>query len=195
VTRVLVTGFEPFGGAEANPSQKLVEALSSDPPPGVELAAAVLPVAWQHATDELLRALETEQPELVVCFGQADGRARLSVERFALNFDEGTDEEGEQHWAEIATDGPVAFRTSLRVEAIVEALRSDGIPAAPSRDAGGFLCNHVFYVLMRALAGRPGVRGGFVHVPLLPEQALERPAPTMPLETLIRAARTILATA
>jgi pyroglutamyl-peptidase len=72
VTRVLVTGFEPFGGAEANPSQKLVEALSSDPPPGVELAAAVLPVAWQHATDELLRALETEQPELVVCFGQAD---------------------------------------------------------------------------------------------------------------------------
>jgi pyroglutamyl-peptidase len=195
VTRVLVTGFEPFGGAEANPSQKLVEALSSDPPPGVELAAAVLPVAWQHATDELLRALETEQPELVVCFGQADGRARLSVERFALNFDEGTDEEGEQHWAEIATDGPVAFRTSLRVEAIVEALRAEGIPAAPSRDAGGFLCNHVFYVLMRSLAGRPGVRGGFVHVPLLPEQALERPAPTMPLETLIRAARTILATA
>lgn len=195
MTRVLVTGFEPFGGAEANPSQKLVEALSSDPPPGVELAAAVLPVAWQHATDELLRALETEQPELVVCFGQADGRARLSVERFALNFDEGTDEEGEQHWAEIATDGPVAFRTSLRVEAIVEALRAEGIPAAPSRDAGGFLCNHVFYVLMRSLAGRPGVRGGFVHVPLLPEQALERPAPTMPLETLIRAARTILATA
>jgi pyroglutamyl-peptidase len=195
VTRVLVTGFEPFGGAEANPSQKLVEALSSDPPPGVELAAAVLPVAWQRATDELLRALETEQPEVVVCFGQADGRAHLSVERFALNFDEGTDEEGEQRWAEIATDGPVAFRTSLRVEAIVEALRAEGIPAAPSRDAGGFLCNHVFYVLMRSLAGRPGVRGGFVHVPLLPEQALERPAPTMPLETLIRAARTILATA
>jgi pyroglutamyl-peptidase len=155
----------------------------------------VLPVAWQRATDELLRALETEQPELVVCFGQADGRAHLSVERFALNFDEGTDEAGEERRAEIATDSPVAFRSSLPVDAIIEALRADGIPAASSRDAGGFLCNHVFYVLMRAIARRPGVRGGFVHVPLLPEQALERPEPTMPLETLVRAARTILATA
>ena len=78
-------------------------------------------------------------------------------------------------------DGPVAYRSSLPVDAIVEALRARGIPAAASRDAGGFLCNHVFYVLMRALAERTGVRGGFVHVPLLPEQALERPEPTMPL--------------
>ena len=195
MTRVLVTGFEPFGGAEVNPSQKLVEALASDPPPEVELATAVLPVAWQRATDELTRALESEQPELVVCVGQADGRAHLSVERFALNFDEGTDEEGEERRTEISADGPVAYRSSLSVDAIVEALRADGIPAAPSRDAGGFLCNHVFYVLMRELAERTGVRGGFVHVPLLPEQALERPEPTMPLETLIRAARTILATA
>jgi pyroglutamyl-peptidase len=195
VTRVLVTGFEPFGGAEVNPSQKLVEALASDPPPEVRLAATVLPVAWQRATDQLLHALESEQPELVVCFGQADGRAHLLVERFALNFDDGTDEEGDERKAEIATDSPVAFRSSLPVDAIVEALRADGIPAAPSRDAGGFLCNHVFYVLMRSLAGRPGVRGGFVHVPLLPEQALERPEPTMPLETLIRAAGIIFAIA
>jgi pyroglutamyl-peptidase len=195
VTRVLVTGFEPFGGADVNPSQKLVGALASDPPPEVELATAVLPVAWERATDELLHALESERPELVVCFGQADGRAHLSVERFALNFDEGTDEAGEERRAEIATDSPVAFRSSLPVDAIIEALRAGGIPATPSRDAGGFLCNHVFYVLMRALAARPGVRGGFVHVPLLPEQALGRSEPTMPLEILISAARIILATA
>jgi pyroglutamyl-peptidase len=83
----------------------------------------------------------------------------------------------------------------LRVDAIVHALRTEGIPAAASRDAGGFLCNHVFYALMGALAERPGVCGGFVHVPLLPEQALERPTPTTTLETLVRAARIILATA
>jgi pyroglutamyl-peptidase len=195
VTRVLVTGFEPFGGAEVNPSQKLVEALASEPPPEVELTTAVLPVAWERATDELLRALQSELPELVICFGQADGRAHIAVERFALNFDEGSDEDGEERRAEISADGPVAFRSLLPVDAIVEALRADGIPAAPSRDAGGFLCNHVFYVLMRAVAGRPDVRGGFVHVPLLPEQALERPQPTMPLATLVRAARLILATA
>ena len=75
------------------------------------------------------------------------------------------------------------------------ALRAEGIPAAASRDAGGFLCNHVFYALMRASAERAGVRGGFVHVPLLPEQALDRAAPTMPLATLVQAARTILVAA
>jgi pyroglutamyl-peptidase len=195
LTRVLVTGFEPFGGADVNPSQKLVEALASDPPEGVELATAVLPVAWERAGNELLRVLDAEQPELVVCFGQADGRAHVEIERFALNFDEGSDEAGEKRLAEISADGPVAYRASLPGDAIVEALRADGIPAAASRDAGGFLCNHVFYELMRALADRTGVRGGFVHVPLLPEQALERPEPTMPLETLVRAARIILAVA
>ncbi len=195
MTRVLVTGFEPFGGAHVNPSQKLVEALASDPPDGAAVATAVLPVAWDRAADELLRTLEREQPELVVCFGQADGRAHVEIERFALNFDEGSDEEGEARRAEISADGPVAYRSSLPVDAIVEALRADGIPAAASRDAGGFLCNHVFYILMGALAGRVGVRGGFVHVPLLPEQALERPEPTMPLVTLVRAAQIILATA
>jgi pyroglutamyl-peptidase len=195
VTRVLVTGFEPFGGAAVNPSQKLVGALSADPPEGVELATAVLPVVWARAADELTRALERAQPELVVCFGQADGRAHVTVERFALNFDDETDTEGETRRAEIVADAPVAYRSSLAVDAVVDALREEGIPAAASRDAGGFLCNHVFYVLMRALAERTEARGGFVHVPVLPEQALEKAVPTMPLETLVRAARVILATA
>jgi len=195
LTRVLVTGFEPFGGADVNASQQLVEALAAEPPPEVELATAVLPVIWERAGEELLRLLESEQPELVVCFGQADGRAHLELERFALNLDDGTDEADEQRRAEIDPDGPVAYRSSLRVDAAVDALRAEGIPAAASRDAGGFLCNHVFYVLMRALAERPGTRGGFVHVPLLPEQALEKAVPTMPLETLVRAARVILARA
>jgi len=195
VRRVLVTGFEPFGGADVNPSQKLVEALASEPSEGVELATAVLSVAWARAADELARALDSAKPELVVCFGQADGRAQVEVERFALNFDDGADEAGETRRAEIVPGGPVAYRSSLPVDAIVEALREEGIPATSSRDAGGFLCNHVFYVLMRTLAERPGIRGGFVHVPLLPEQALDRATPTLPLETLVRAARAILATA
>jgi pyroglutamyl-peptidase len=195
VTRVLVTGFEPFGGADVNASQKLVEALASEPPAGLELATAVLPVAWARAADELARALEREQPELVVCFGQADGCAQVQVERFALNLDDGADDTGETRRAEISADGPVAYRSALPVDAVVDALRAEGIPAAASRDAGGSLCNHVFYVLMQTLAGRDGVRGGFVHVPLLPEQALDRATPTLPLATLVQAARTILATA
>ena len=195
MTRALVTGFEPFGGADVNASQQLVEALAAEPPGGLELVTAVLPVVWERAGEELLRLLESEQPELVVCFGQADGRAHLEIERFALNFDEGIDETGEERRTEIDPSAPVAHRSSLRVDAAVDAVRAEGIPAAASRDAGGFLCNHVFYVLMGALAERPGVRGGFVHVPLLPEQALERATPTVPLAALVRAARIILATA
>ncbi len=193
--RVLVTGFEPFGGADVNASQQVVEALAAEPPDGVELATAVLPVEWATAGDELVRVLAQERPELVVCFGQADGRAHLEVERFALNFAEGIDEAGETRRSAILTDGPVAYRSALDVDGIVDALRASGIPAAASRDAGGFLCNHVFYVLMDALAERTDVRGGFVHVPLLPEQALDRATPTVPLETLVRAAWIILAAA
>jgi pyroglutamyl-peptidase len=195
MTRTLVTGFEPFGGAEVNASEKLVEALASDPPYGLELATAVLPVVWTRAGDELVLAIEREQPELVVCFGQADGRTQVEIERFALNFDDGRDEESETRRAEISADGPVAYRSSFPVDAVVDALRAEGIPAAASRDAGGFLCNHVFYALMHALAERTGPRGGFVHVPLLPEQALDRAAPTLPLSTLVHAARIILAAA
>jgi pyroglutamyl-peptidase len=195
VTRVLATGFEPFGGAGVNASRELVEALAAEPPDGLELATAVLPVVWARAADELTRALERERPELVVCFGQADGRAQVEIERFALNFDDGTDEDGEERRGEIDPRGPVAYRSSLPVDALVDALRAVGIPAAASRDAGGFLCNHVFYALMGALAESSGVRGGFVHVPLLPEQALDRATPTVPLATLLRAARIVLATA
>lgn len=108
MTRMLVTGFEPFGGADVNASQELVAALADDPPDGFELATAVLPVVWPRAADELAAALERVQPELVVCFGQADGRARVEIERFALNFDYGTDEAGETRRAEIDPGGPVA---------------------------------------------------------------------------------------
>jgi pyroglutamyl-peptidase len=195
VTRALVTGFEPFGGSDVNPSQRLVEVLAADPPDELELATVVLPVAWARVAEELAAALEREQPELVVCFGQADGRAQVEIERFALNFDDGIDEAGEKRRAEIVEGGPVAYRSSLPIDAVVDALRADGIPAAASRDAGGFLCNHVFYALMRAVAGRTEMRGGFVHVPLLPEQALDRATPTVPLPTLVRAARIILAAA
>ena len=85
MTRVLVTGFEPFGGAEVNPSQLLVEALAADPPEEVELSAAVLPVSYARAADSLRAAVRAAEPELVVCFGQADGHPDLSFARWALN--------------------------------------------------------------------------------------------------------------
>jgi pyroglutamyl-peptidase len=184
---VLVTGFEPFGGAEVNPSQLLVEALAADPPEGVELVHAVLPVSYARAATALRDAVRAAEPELVVCFGQADGETGLRIERFALNLDDAgvPDNEGVPGSAgPIDPDGPVAYRSGLAVDEIVAALREAGVPAEPSRDAGGYLCNHAFYVLMRLCEQeRPAARGGFVHVPLLE---------AVPLDMLVRAGRIVL---
>ena len=190
MTRVLITGFEPFGGGTVNPSQRIVDALTG------EAETALLPVAYARAAGALREALERSEPDVVVCFGQADGRTGISVEQFAHNLDGAADadNDGATSTAEIDPDGPAAYKSTLPVDEIVAALRDGGIPAAPSRDAGGFLCNHVFYVLMRALERRPETRGGFVHVPLLPEQALDTNAASMPLDVLVRAARVIVAT-
>jgi pyroglutamyl-peptidase len=193
-----VTGFEPFDGGAVNPSQLLVEALEASPPPGVELATAVLPVAYARSADVLRGAVRAAAPDVVICFGQADGRTGISVERFAHNLDaaEPIDNDGVSSGNEIDPNGPVAYHATLPVAAVVDALRADGIPASESRDAGGFLCNHVFYVLMRVLEEeRPAALGGFVHVPLLPEQALATQAPSMPLETLVRASRIVVGVA
>jgi len=191
VTRVLVTGFEPFDGSAVNPSQQLVDALDDD------VAKALLPVSYARAADELRRVIREAKPDVVICFGQADGRTGISVERFAHNLDEASTTDNDAapgSGTAIDPHGPLAYASTLPVDEIVAALHAKGIPAAPSRDAGGFLCNHVFYVLMQALGqDRPRARGGFVHVPLLPEQALDKAAATMPLESLVLAAQTILA--
>lgn len=177
MTRVLVTGFEPFGEHQVNPSQLIAE----------ELGGVVLPVSFARASDALRAALDERDPDLVVSFGLAAGATAVSVERFAHNFEEreAIDNEGTGgSGAEIDPDGPLALRSTLPVDEIVAALRAANIPAAPSRDAGGYLCNHVFYVLMSAL--RPGGAGGFVHVP---------PLDVLPLETQLRAARIVVETA
>ncbi len=177
MTRVLVTGFEPFGAHDVNPSALVAEALDG----------VVLPVSFARASGALRAAIDERDPELVVCFGLADGATAISVERFAHNLDEAdaVDNEGAGgSGSPIDPNGPLALPSSLPVDAIVAALRAEEIPAAVSRDAGGYLCNHIFYVLMGELG--PGRRGGFVHVPGLN---------VLPLEVQIRAARTIVAVA
>jgi pyroglutamyl-peptidase len=190
---VLITGFEPFGGSTVNPSQQLVDALDD------ECATAVLPVSYERAADALRGAIAGHRPDVVIAFGQADGRTGISVERFAHNLDESTttdNDDARGSGEPIDPDGPIAYPSTLPVDEIVAALRAESIPAAPSRDAGGFLCNHVFYVLMGLLEREcPDARGGFVHVPLLPEQTLDKDSASMPLDTLVRAARIIVATA
>ncbi len=168
---ILVTGFEPVGGDAFNPSQAVAQALAGRTIAGRRVVGAVLPCVFGRANEELRRLLRRHRPGLVVCLGLAAGRDEITPERVAINVDDARipDNAGAQPVDRpIARGGPAAYFSTLPVKAIVAALRAAGPRASVSQTAGTFVCNHVFYGLMRALARRPGVRGGFVHVPPVP---------------------------
>lgn len=192
---VLVTGFEAFGGETINPSAEIACALDGKIIEGRAVVGAVLPCVFGTSAEELQRWLRVVRPELVVCVGQAGGRSAITPERVAINVDDALipDNAGVKPVdVPIMRGGPAAYWSTLPIKAIVAGLTAKGIPAAVSPTAGTFVCNHVFYRLMRALVGRKGVRGGFVHVPFLPHQA-KRGQPSLPLDTMIAAITVVVA--
>ncbi|PAW68536.1 MAG: pyroglutamyl-peptidase I [Opitutia bacterium Tous-C1TDCM] len=179
---VLLTGFEPFGGDATNPSQDIVRALDGRTIAGHRVAGRVLPCVFGKSVRELRRWLRRERPLLVICLGVAAGRGAITPERVAINLDDARmpDNAGEQPVDRpIARGGPAAYFSTLPVKGIVAALARRGLPAAVSHTAGTFVCNHVFYSLMRTLARRRGragaVRGGFIHVPAADTAGGSRP--------------------
>ncbi|AEW92591.1 MULTISPECIES: pyroglutamyl-peptidase I [Streptomycetaceae] len=196
MTRVLLTGFEPFGGESVNPSWQAVSAVAADPPAGLETTAVRLPCVFGTALDELRAAVARTDPDLVICVGQAGGRSAVTVERVAVNIDDARipDNAGGRPIDEpVVPGGPAAYFAPLPVKACVAAIRAEGIPAAVSQTAGTYLCNHVFYGLAHLIATeRPTLRGGFVHVPYAPEQVVDRAEPSMPVPTVARALRALL---
>lgn len=195
--KLLITGFEPFGEHHINPSQLLIEALP-DAHLGITLAKAILPVHAELAPAQMVNLLETHQPEGVIAFGLAAGRAKVSLERVALNWLDFSipDNAGEtiQH-KRICEDGPAAYFSTLPLDQMLTALYSAGIPAEVSLSAGAYLCNQVFYTLMHTLAHhKREIPAGFVHLPALPEQAAnsKQPIPSMGLEMILTAAHLLI---
>ncbi len=183
---VLVTGFEPFGGELRNPSQEIARALDGRVIAGRRVVGAVLPCVFGASIAELNKLLREHRPSLVLCLGQAGGRAEITPERVAINVDDArlADNAGAQPLDRpIVRGGPAAYWSTLPIKAIVRALQRRGVLVAVSQTAGTFVCNHVFYGLMHALRRRRGVRGGFIHVPFVPEQAT-RGQPSLPLATM-----------
>ena len=205
---VLLTGFEPFGGERLNPSWLAVRRLHGLTIHGHRIVSRRLPTAYRESLQKLRRLLRRLRPALVICVGQAGGRAEITPERVAINVDDSLlpDNAG---WkpvdAAIIPGGPAAYWSTLPVKAIVRALQRHGIPASVSSTAGTFVCNHVFYGLMHAVAECEGqTKAGFIHVPLLPEQVACRGRgrsakkgttqpkskvglPSMPLKTMVNA--------
>ncbi len=188
---VLLTGFDAFGGQAVNPSGLAVQALHGRRIAGHRVVAAQLPTAFDKATQQLQTLMMAHRPALVICVGQAGGREALSLERVAINLIDAriADNALAQPVDEpVVAGGPAAYFSTLPVKAMRVALQREGLAAEVSQTAGTFVCNQVFYELMHFLATRRGwrrVRGGFIHVPWLPEQG----TPSMPLEAIVHGLR------
>ncbi|MGQ9451030.1 MULTISPECIES: pyroglutamyl-peptidase I [Leclercia] len=185
---VLITGFEPFGGETLNPSWEVVKQLDGMIIDNCRVVARQLPCVFGESLEVLNAAIDALQPSVVLAIGQAGGRVDVTIERVAINVDDARipDNRGQQPVdVAIVPDGPAAWFSTLPIKAMVEALREAGIPASVSQTAGTFVCNHVMYGVLHKLADRPEVKGGFIHIPYLPEQAAAHPgAPSMATHTL-----------
>lgn len=192
--KILLTGFDAFGGATLNPSWLAARALHGRQILGHTVVVAQLPTVFDTSLTVLTALLKQHQPALVVCLGQAGGRRALSLERVAINVNDAPtpDNAGAQPVDTAVKQGaPAAYFTTLPIKAMLAALQQEGMAAEVSQTAGTFVCNHVFYGLMHTLATQRGLqhtRGGFIHVPWLPEQG----TPNMPLEDIVRGLRLAL---
>ncbi|EXU73539.1 pyroglutamyl-peptidase I [Erwinia mallotivora] len=186
---VLITAFEPFGGERINPSWEAVSQLQERLVCGAKVIAKQLPCVFGDALTALYGAIDELQPEMVIAVGQAGGRTDITVERIAINVDDARipDNAGNQPVDEpIVKGGPAAYFSTLPIKAIVEGIREAGIPASVSQTAGTYVCNHVMYGLLHYLAKHKNkIRGGFIHIPYLPEQAVSHPGvASMPAPTV-----------
>ncbi len=189
--KILVTGFQPFGGESMNPAWEAVSRLP-DTIGDATVTKVEVPVVFGRGPEAVERAVEEVEPDLVLCVGQAGGRAKITPEFVGINYADARipDNDGCQPVAERIVDGgPDAYFATLPVKAMVQAMQKAGVPAEVSYTAGTYVCNDVMYSLLHTLATRhPGVRGGFLHVPYATEQATHLPAstPSMSVDDMAR---------
>lgn len=195
---ILVTGFEPFGTHTANPTEGLAKAVDGRRVGGVDIVGQVLPVHHADAARRMTAALAEMRPSAVVHLGLAAGRARVALERVAVNVMdyEVADNAGYRASGEACVPGgPAAYFATLPLAAMLKALLDEGIPTYASNTAGTYLCNQTLYWTLhsvRDLARPPAA--GFIHFPLLPAMVaaagLEQPSMDFPL--MLRAVETVL---
>lgn len=187
---VLVTGFEPFGAESTNPSWEICTRLPRSIA-GLTVETCRVPCEFRHSVEVVVAAIERHRPAIVLCLGQAGGRAHLSVERVAINVDDAriADNAGDRPVDEaIAASGPPAYFATLPVKAVAAAMRAAGAPAEISNSAGTYVCNHLMYGVLHFLAASGNTaRAGFIHVPYSEHQVLDKPeAPCIALATMTR---------
>lgn len=189
--KILVTGFDPFGGEAVNPAIETVKRLP-DTIAGADIIKLEIPTVCHKSLRVIEEAVVRYDPDVVLSIGQAGGRPDITVERVGINVDDCRipDNEGNQIVDEpIYPDGPDAYFVTVPIKAMVARIQSRKIPASVSNTAGTFVCNHVTYGVCHLIATKfPGRRSGFIHIPFLPEQVLDKKnMPSMSQEMMVQA--------
>lgn len=189
--KILVTGFDPFGGESVNPAYEAVKRLD-DNIAGAEIVKVEIPTVFRKSINKLDEAIERENPDIVICVGQAGGRFDITVERVAINISDASIEDNEGNMPidePIFEDGEAAYFSQLPIKAMVQKIREGGTPASVSNTAGTYVCNHIMYGLHYLIDKKyPNIKGGFIHVPFLPEQVIDKRAtPSMNLNDIVKA--------
>lgn len=187
--KILVTGFDPFGGESINPAIESVKRLP-DTIAGAEIIKMEIPTVFHKSINVIDDAIKEHDPDVILSIGQAGGRFDITVERIGINCDDAriADNEGNQMIDEpVFADGPAAYFVNLPIKAMVSEIQKAGIPASVSNSAGTFVCNHITYGVRHLVETKyPGKRSGFIHIPFLPNQVLDKKGqPSMALSTII----------
>ena len=189
--KVLITGFDPFGGEKINPAWEAVKGIKNIIE-GAKIIKLEIPTVFNKSIEKVKEAMELEKPDIVLCIGQAGGRYDMTVERVAINVDDARIEDNEGNQPidiPVFEDGEHAYFSNLPIKAMVEEIKGQGIPASISNSAGTFVCNHIMYgVLYHINKTYKNMRGGFIHVPFINEQVLDKKnQPYMPVEHITKA--------
>jgi len=189
--KVLITGFDPFGGESINPAWEAVKAMK-DNVDGIEVIKLQIPTVFKKSAEKLFAGIDEHKPDVVICIGQAGGRYDMSVERVAINMDDGRipDNEGYQPIdTPVYEDGENAYFATLPIKGIVEEIKSAKIPASVSNTAGTYVCNHIIYSLLYYISkNNLDIKGGFIHVPYITEQVVDKKnMPYMEVATITKA--------
>ena len=193
--KILVTGFEPFGGNTVNPSEEIVKALPEQIGQLI-IIKRILPVEYGRTAGEAIRTAQEVQPDIILCFGFAGGRDAITPERLAVNIMDARipDNAGQQPVDEpIDPEGENAYFSTLPAKSMVNALEKAGYPAAVSNTAGTFVCNALMYRMLAYTHGLDReIPCGFVHFPYCEEMDRPEGVFAMNLEDEVRAAEVIL---
>lgn len=195
--KILITGFDAFNGEKINPASLILEKLA-DEIDGVKIEKLIIPTAFYKVADLIERKIVESRPDILISLGQAGGRSDITVERVAINIADASiaDNDGKTPIDEkIRWDGENAYFSTLPIKAIVENLRAEEIPASVSNSAGTYVCNFVMYNDLFFASKYKNFSAGFIHVPYLPAQVIDKKdVASMSLETMVKAVEIIIKT-